>query len=512
MAASRPSKKPARVPSIIEAMDDPALFGAHFQGPSWGPWRTFLKVAFGLPLNGQDLTLFRECTGRQTPPAEAISEWWCLVGRRGGKSLISSLCACWLAVLHDYRQFLAPGEVATVMLLGGDVKQAKLLRRYCSGLIHASPMLERRLINETNTTLEFQNRSVIEVNVASPRQTRGYTLAGVIADEIATWPSDETSPKRDEDVLAAVRPAMLTIPHAKLIAITSPYARKGAVWNAHRKHFGQDASKVLIWQAPTTVMNPAANQDAIAEAYADDPESAAAEFGAQFRRDIAAYLSQEILDACTMRGRHELPPLPGVRYKAFCDPSGGSSDSYCLAIAHKEGDCAVLDCLREARAPFSPADVTADFADTLKLYNVREVMGDRYAGEFPRELWRGHHIEYKLSERSKSDIYRELIPSLNAHRTELLDNRRLLSQLLGLERRTGRGTGRDVIDHAPNSHDDAANAACGALLECLTGKAPIKIHPSIVEAVRQGRGSRSTYGRAVVYCGGRWAPTNWRGS
>ena len=215
-------------------------------------------------------------------------------------------------------------------------------------------MLARKVLNETKDALELTNRTVIEVNVANPRQTRGYTLAGVICDEIAFWPIDELSPKRDEDTLAALRPALLTLPHSKLIAITSPYARRGAAWNAYRKHFGQDASKVLVWQAPTLVMNPSADETAIAQAYEDDPDSAAAEYGAGFRRDIAAYLSQEVVDACTMRGRHELPPLPDVRYKAFCDPSGGSSDSYCLAIAHKEGDRAILDCLREARPPSRP--------------------------------------------------------------------------------------------------------------------------------------------------------------
>ena len=159
-----------------------------------------------------------------------------------------------------------PGERATVMLLASDVKQARQLIRYCKGLIGASPMLARKVLNETKDALELTNRTVIEVNVANPRQTRGYTLAGVICDEIAFWPIDELSPKRDEDTLAALRPALLTLPHSKLIAITSPYARRGAAWNAYRKHFGQDASKVLVWQAPTLVMNPSADETAIAQA------------------------------------------------------------------------------------------------------------------------------------------------------------------------------------------------------------------------------------------------------
>src|SRR5262249_4903704 len=36
----------------------------------------------------------------------------------------------------------------------------------------------------------------------------------------------------------------------------------------------------------------------------------------------------------------------------------------------------------------------------------------------------------------------------------------LLTQLVGLERRTARG-GRDSIDHPPGAHDDLANAVAG---------------------------------------------------
>jgi hypothetical protein len=42
----------------------------------------------------------------------------------------------------------------------------------------------------------------------------------------------------------------------------------------------------------------------------------------------------------------------------------------------------------------------------------------------------------------------------------LLDNARLISQLVGLERRTAR-SGRDSIDHAPGAKDDVVNAVAG---------------------------------------------------
>jgi hypothetical protein len=107
--------------------------------------------------------------------------------------------------------------------------------------------------------------------------------------------------------------------------------------------------------------------------------------------------------------------------------------------------------------------VVKEFAELLKSYGVHKVTGDRYAGEWPRERFRVHGIEYQVSEKVKTDVYRDMLPILNSGRTELLDLPRLAAQLCGLERRNARG-GRDSIDHAPGAHDDVANAAAGALV------------------------------------------------
>jgi hypothetical protein len=71
----------------------------------------------------------------------------------------------------------------------------------------------------------------------------------------------------------------------------------------------------------------------------------------------------------------------------------------------------------------------------------------------------------------KSDLYRELLPVLNAGRIELLDNPRLVSQLCALERRTARG-GRDSIDHPPGAHDDIANSVAGVAALLSGGDRP----------------------------------------
>jgi len=104
----------------------------------------------------------------------------------------------------------------------------------------------------------------------------------------------------------------------------------------------------------------------------------------------------------------------------------------------------------------------SEFAVLLRQYGVGTVLGDRYAGEWPRERFRPHGVEYSVARRSKAELYAAVLPLLNSGRVELLEEPRLVAQLCGLERRTARG-GRDSIDHPPGSHDDLANAAAGVI-------------------------------------------------
>ena len=135
-----------------------------------------------------------------------------------------------------------------------------------------------------------------------------------------------------------------------------------------------------------------------------DPASAAAEYLAEFRTDIEAYVSREAVEACVEWGTHERGPLPGHRYVGFVDPSGGSSDSFTLGIAHKEGELGVLDCLREVRPPFSPEGVVREFADVCKSYRITSVRGDRYAGEWPKEQFAKCGIKYETVRASQGSV------------------------------------------------------------------------------------------------------------
>lgn len=462
--------------SILAAMDDPKLFAPHFQGDTWQAWRAYLAAVFGLPMDDTALALYRHHTGRSAPPVEPFKESALICGRRAGKSRIMALVAVYLATFRNYRPFLAPGEVATVSVIAADRRQARTIMRYIQGALRDVKLLAPMIAEEQVESITLTNSVVIEIATASFRVTRGYTYAAVVCDEIAYW-RNENAAAPDREIIAALRPGMASIPGSMLIMASSPYARRGVLHDVFKRHYAVDGARVLVWKASSAEMNPALDPAVIAEAYEDDPAAADAEYGGNFRNDIAAFVSRDVVESCVVPGRFELPFTRGIKYVAFVDPSGGSADSFTLSIAHAEREGpgmnatnrAVLDLVREVKPPFSPAQVVEDFANVLRDYGIRSVTGDRYGGEFPRELFRKCGITYNLSDRAKSDIYKDCLPLMNAGRADLLDIPRLAVQLCSLERRTARGSGRDSIDHAPGGHDDLANSVCGALL-LATGK------------------------------------------
>lgn len=450
--------------NILQACADPNLFAPWFTRGDWTAWRAFLAALFGLPMDDEALTLYRNHTGRSVAPEGIGEEAWLVIGRRGGKSFIMALVAVYLATFKEYRQHLQPGERATVMVIAADRRQARVIMRYIKGLMHGVAMLKARITGETADRLDLENQVTIEVGTASFRTTRGYAFAAVLADEIAFWRSDDDAAEPDHAILDAVRPGMASIPGSVLICASSPYARRGALWDAYKTHWGQDGAP-LVWKAQTRDMNPTIRQSVIDRAYERDPASASAEYGAEFRKDIEAFVSLEVVRACITEGVVERAPEPGIRYRAFVDPSGGVSDAMTLAIGHTDGETAVLDCLRERKAPFSPENVVEEFCAVLASYGLTHVTGDKYAGEWPKEQFRKRGITYQVSHPTRSEIYRDLLPVLNSGKADLLDSDRLVSQLVGLERRVSRG-GREMIDHAPNAHDDLANAAAGVIGLC----------------------------------------------
>ena len=81
-------------------------------------------------------------------------------------------------------------------------------------------------------------------------------------------------------------------------------------------------------------------------------------------------------------------------------------------------------------------------------------MGDRYAGEWPREQFLECGIQYEPAELTKSEIYPELLPAMSVGKMELLDHSRSIAQLCSLERRSNRPPGASTAVRSVSSGFD----------------------------------------------------------
>jgi hypothetical protein len=449
--------------SMRGALGDPDLFGTILAGDSWNAWRVLLIAINGETLLEAERPIFEMLTGRPREAGEQVDEAWLIKGRRAGGTRAVAVLAAYRAALCDHSAVLAPGERAILPIMSASVSQASKALQYLDGIFGYVPALKALVQSQTNDSISLTTRVDIECTAASFRTIRGGTAVAIIADEAAFWRNESTA-NPDSEILAAARP-MLSTTGGPLIVVSSPYARRGEVWNAYKRDFGAGGDRlILVARGDSRTFNPTLPQQVVDRAYERDAPSAAAEFGAQFRTDIESFVTREAVDAVTFPDRIEIPPVHDVTYIGAVDASGGSGgDSMTAAVGHLEGEVAVLDAVREVKPPFSPDVTVSDFCAFFKRYRIHEVVGDRWGSEFVRERFQTRGVSYKTADRPKSEYYKELLPLLNSKRVQLLDFPKLLTQLLGLERRTARG-GKDSIDHAQNAHDDLINAAAIALV------------------------------------------------
>lgn len=471
------------ITSLREALEDDHLLGQAIAGSSWDYWRALLLAIMGEPLTAEELELFASVTGRREQPQERVEEFWGVIGRRSGKTrAIATLCA-YLATCVDWSDVLAKGERGVLPVLAASTTQAGRAFMHIAGVLQHSPDLSEMLEGEpTSECIRLSTQVDITVHPANFRTIRSITAVAAVCDELAFW-HVEGSKNPDHEILDALRPSLATT-EGPLLVISSPYGRKGELWNTYGSDYGETGDPlVLVAKGASKTFNSTLKQRTIDRAYRRNPASASAEFGGEFRVDVESILVREVVQALVEDGITERERAPGVNYSAFVDPAGGSgADSMTLCIAHrgKDGE-AIIDAVREKKPPFSPSIVTSEFCTLLKGYGVLRVIGDNFGGEWCKEPFSQHGVTYERCEQSKSVLYAALIPAINSGRASLLDQKTHVDQLVGLERRTGT-SGRDIIDHAPGGHDDVANAIAGAVSLVLGKRGPMIISE---EAIRQ---------------------------
>jgi hypothetical protein len=422
-------------------------------------WVVAYKAFDGEPLTGDELEIWRALSGRNSYEPNAARELVAVKGRRAQGTKTACKYLAYAIHTADFRQFAAKSDRLHVPIIAQSRDVAGEIMSYLTAFYEETEL--RSEVEEIfKASIQLRNGFIISTQTCSYRAPRGITAPIALLDEVGVWRIEGSDV--DKSVIRSLTPAMVQFPNRKLIILGSPWVKAGALWDAWQRR-DKASGKRLVIHAPTALMNQRIPAEELASEQAADPLNYRREFLAEFVDDVGQFLSLELIESAVVRQRTILPYVKGKEYRAFCDPSGGRADSMCLGIGHAEGDRAILDLVDEVKPPFAPQDAVKKFCMILEAYHCSEVVGDAYSGSWVAQEFSKYGINYVLSERSKSEIYLAILPLLAGGCCELLDSKRLVTQLAGLERRSGRG-GRDSVDHMMGTgHDDAANVCAGVL-------------------------------------------------
>lgn len=455
--------------TLREALEDPELLGHVMSAGSFRAQKILSIAAMGEALTDDERQVFTKFTGRAHEPLRRVAEFAMVSGRRTAKTLTCAMLGTYLGTCVDYGDVLVKGETGIVLILAQSQRVATKILDFIEENIASSPVLRQHFIRRTQDTIELTGAINIEVRPASMTKLRGPTYVAIIADELAFWYIEDFYKDPDIEVLSAARHGMLTT-HGPLIMASSPYAKRGVLWTTYKKHFGPNGSPtVLVSQGTTADLNPTLSQAELDAELERDPVRNKAELLGMFRVDVADYMPLETVEA-RVGDYAELAPSTAFTYRMGVDHAGGTGeDSFAVAISHRDADIVVVDLCREWRPPFSATDVMAEVAGIARRYRVSRIVGDKYAGGIPPDIFRKLGLVFDATKQPASDYYHDMAPLLTSSRLILPRFARLISQLAGLECSTGR-SGKDTISHPPGGHDDVANACAIAVSLAFAGQ------------------------------------------
>jgi hypothetical protein len=418
--------------TITEFIRHPQLLNDQSNSLAQG---TILKSIYGLELSDAELEIYYRGTGREVYDAREQREITVLAGRRSGKTGKIGAPVGLYEAFRDHR--IPRGERACVVLIAPTIAQAEIARDYMYNGILSSPILSARVAKCRKNEIMLKSRITILCCACSSISLRGMAVVAAILDEVSFMRNEQTSVHCDEDVLAALRPAMITFPESKLIKITTPHAKRGVVWNEYRR---RPELNYPVWQLSTTEMNPTVSAELLEQERERSLENFKREFLAEFTDNVVSWIEPEVLDACSVQGRKELPRVNDGTYVAAVDPAFKQSD-FGLAIAHRtSGGLIVLDYVARwtgtKKAPLGFERVCREIADILRGYGINEVQGDQYAAAAIQQEFLKLGIRYRektFNRQTRPQLFNNLKHLLLQRKIELLDQPELLQQLRALE-------------------------------------------------------------------------------
>jgi hypothetical protein len=384
-------------------------------------WCDVFNVVEGLPAINEDLVC--RCTGwsRYVPRPGGYAELTIPGGRRALKTTSSLKYLLFKATIDWPVLTRGKHRRLYVPLILNDQRIGSAVLHMVETYVSASRMMREQVDEIRQREIRLKNGITLIVLAASKASARGLPCPGALLDELAFVVIENAN---DFELQRAIRPSMIEFGQKRRLIKASTFWKSDGVIVDDFKHRAERPD-VVCWQAPTQIMNPFIDPAELEREKAADPVSFEREYVAVLPADgdNESFLVGTDIDAA-VRGYRELAPQAGVNYFAAIDASGLSGgDRFVPAFFHKEGDIAVVDCLRSWRKK-NPAEVLDEITSLCHAYGVTTIEADQYSFTFLHELFRVRGIELKqlaFSVRSKAEFFFDLKNALAQGRLVLPD-------------------------------------------------------------------------------------------
>lgn len=321
--------------------------------------------------NKISLEKIRRREAHREDPEYRFTELTLVLGRRSGKTMMSSIIACYeaykLLVINngnpqgyygdpqDKQYFIL--NVATSQQQAGElfheIKARLANSPFFQGRIeHDTDSMVRlmtdrdilrRVENTNNVTL--QGSVVIQCGHRNPKSLRGKAAICVIFDELAFY--DEGKKVSGVEFYNALKPSVAKFAkknEGMLVEISSPGPRNGIFYK--RAEVGMDMeSSTMMFRMPTWIFNPdmPETNKFLAEDKVRSPEMYAIEYGAEWPGGgvVCSYFPEMLIDRAVQAGAangvfgEEHEPRMNAEYYAHIDPAI-SGDNYAIVVIRKE--------------------------------------------------------------------------------------------------------------------------------------------------------------------------------
>lgn len=167
--------------------------------------RTRLKAGYGLSLNGDELALWSQCTGRRRYPGLPFRETLDLCGARAGKdSRILAPTLCYEALYGCHERHLSRGEMGLLPLVAQDFRATKISFGYLKAYLTGSPLLASMISNVVGLEIQLINRLAIQCFPSTQTSLRGYSNPVAGMNELSFWRL-EGQADSDVEIQASIR-------------------------------------------------------------------------------------------------------------------------------------------------------------------------------------------------------------------------------------------------------------------------------------------------------------------